>query len=119
MEPLRVTVGTAYNDGVFTLGFAGEEGVGALIFSRSDTIDEQDALLGMDTYSVSTADGATFYGGIESLRMTGMDLELQLTAEAADVLGVPRELLLRLQDGAEVEVAREGLRRIGVATASA
>jgi hypothetical protein len=118
MKPVSVTVGTAYEDGVFTLGLANEDGVGALLFSRSDTIDEQDALLGMDTYSVSTDDGATLYGGVESARVTGLDLELRFTSEAADVLGVPRELLLRFEDGSAVDVARRGLRRVGIAARS-
>lgn len=118
MEPVSVTVGTAYENRVFTLGLANEDGVGALVFSQSDPIDEQDALLGMDTYSVSTDDGATFYGGIESARVTGLDLELRFTSEAADALGVPRELVLRFEDGAAVDVARRGLRRVGIATRS-
>src|ERR1700724_1785095 len=71
MEPVRVTVGTAYQDGVFTVGFADDDGASALLFSRSDTIDEQDALLGIDTYSISTDDGATFYGGVASARVDG------------------------------------------------
>ena len=113
MKPVSVT-GTAYEDGVFTLGLADKDGVGTLLFSRSDTIDEQDALLGMDTYSVSTDEGATFYGGVESARVIGLGLELRFTSEAADVLGVPRELLLRFEDGAAVDVACQGLRRVGV-----
>lgn len=113
-----MTVGTAYEDGVFTVGFADQDG-GALLLSQSDTIDEQDSLRGEDTYSISTDDGATFYGGVESARAIGLDLELRFTSEAADVLGVPRELLLRFDDGAGVDVAREALRRVGIATRSA
>ena len=113
-----MTVATAYEDGVFTLGFANQDGFGVLLFSQSATIDEQDALLGMDTYCVSTDDGETFYGGIESASVTGLELELHLTSEAADVLGLPRELLLRFADGAAVDMTRRGLRRVGVATRS-
>jgi hypothetical protein len=116
MEPVSVTVGTAYEDGVFTLGLADDDGLGGLLFSQSDTTDEQDALLGMDTYSVSIDEGATFYGGVESATVTGLDMELRLTPEAAGVLGVPCKLLLRFENGVAIDKACRGLRRVGVAT---
>jgi immunity protein 10 of polymorphic toxin system len=119
MHLRRVTVATAYEDGVFTVGFADEDGVGALLFSRSDTIDEQDLLLGLDTYSISTEDGGTYYGGVKSAKLSGMDLELQLTTEAAAALGVSDDLRLRFEDRAEAEAARGGLRRVGVASIDA
>ncbi|HZA35788.1 MAG TPA: Imm10 family immunity protein [Vicinamibacterales bacterium] len=97
MHPLRVTVATAYEDGVFTVGFADEDGVGVLLISRSDMIDEQDSSLGMNTYSISTEDGGTFYGGVKSAKLSGTDLELQLTTEAA----------------------RGGLRRVGITSIDA
>jgi hypothetical protein len=40
-------------------------------------------------------------------------------SEAADVLQVPCDLLLRFSDAVAVEVAREGLRRVGITAASA
>jgi hypothetical protein len=70
-------VGVAYEDGVFTVGFEDEDGSGALLFSQSDTIDAQDSILGMDTYSISTQDGATVYGGVESATLSGTNMELQ------------------------------------------
>ena len=112
-------VGTAYEDGVFTVGFADEDDVGALLFSRSDTIDEQDSLLGVDAYSISTESGATVYGGIEAARLTDTQLELRLTVQAAGVLGVSNELVLRFKDAAGAETARVGLRRVGIAASSA
>jgi hypothetical protein len=115
MELVHVTVGTAYEDGVFTVGFADKDSLGALLFSLSDTTDEQHALLGMDSYCVSTAEGAAFYGGVESVKVEGRELGLRLTPEAADVLSQPRELLLRFEDVAAANLACEGLRRVGVA----
>ena len=107
---------TAIEDGVFTVGLAEQDGVGVLLFSRSDVTDEQDSLLGMDTYSLSTESGATFYGGVESAKLAETDLELQLSAEAAGALGLSAELLLRFAGHAEAEAARAGLRRVGIAT---
>jgi hypothetical protein len=101
VELARVTVRTTYEDGVFTVGFADEDGVGQLLFSRSETIDEQDSVLGMDSYSISTPAGATFYGGVKSAKLARTNLELQLTTEAAAALGLSRDLLLRLDDRAE------------------
>ena len=119
MEPVYVTVGTDYEeDGVFIVGFADEDSLGALVFSQSDTVDEQASLLGMDSYSVSTDSGATFYGGVESARVDGTELTLRFTPEAAETLGLPRELLFRFEDQAAVKVAGDGLRRVGVAAIS-
>lgn len=118
MESVYVTVGTDYEYGVFTVGFADEDSLGALLFSQSDTIDEQDSFLGFDTYCVSTDTGATFYGGVESARVDGTELALRFTPGAAEKLGVPRDLVLRFEDEAGVTVARDGLRRVGVATVS-
>ena len=103
VDPVRVTVGVAYEDGVLTVGFAEEVGSGALLFSRSDRIDKQDSILGMDTYAISTQDGATVYGGVESATLNGTSLELQLTAETAAVLGLSESLVLRFEDPAQAE----------------
>ena len=112
----RVTVATAHEDGVFTIGFRAEDG-GALVVSRADAINGQDSLLGMDTYALSTQDGATVYGGVESAKLTETSLELRLRAEAAAALGLSRNLLLRFADESSAEDARAGLRRVGIATA--
>jgi hypothetical protein len=55
-----------------------------------------------------------FYGGVESARVIGLGLELRFTSKAADVLGVPASFWLRFEDGAAVEMACQGLRRVGV-----
>jgi hypothetical protein len=115
VDRARTTVGTSYDDGVFILGFQGEDGAPLLVVSRSDTSDEQDAFLGIDTYCISTQDGATFYGGVESVKLDGTSLELRFVAEAAAALGIARDLLLILADRADADAARAGLRRLGVA----
>jgi hypothetical protein len=56
--------------------------------------------------------------GVESARLTGIVLELRLTAEAADALGVAGEILLQFEDEAAAKVARNGLRRAGIAATS-
>jgi len=114
-----VTVGTSYEDRVFTLGLRDEEGAWALLFSLSDMSDDQDAFLGMDTYCISTQDGATFYGGVESATLDGGNLELRFAAEAAAALGTSRDLLVRLSDRADAEAVRAGFRRVGILTTDA
>lgn len=113
MEPVGVTVGTSYEAGVFTLGFSDQDSLGVLLFQKSDTIDEQGSLLGLDTYSISTDAGATIYGGVESASLSGTDIELHLTTEAVAMLGVPGKLLLRVEDEDAADVALNGLRRMG------
>jgi hypothetical protein len=113
----KVTVETSYEDGIFTVGFAAGDGAGALLFSRSDAVDTQDALLGMDAYCVSTERGATFYGGVESAWLSGTGLELRLRAEAAEALGLPTELVLRLRDDEAVEAAVDALGHVGIIAA--
>lgn len=108
-----MTVGTSYEAGVFTLGFSDQDSLGVLLFQKSDTIDEQGSLLGLDTYSISTDAGATIYGGVESASLSGTDIELHLTTEAVAMLGVPGKLLLRVEDEDAADVALNGLRRMG------
>ena len=110
-----MTVATAHEDGVFTIGFRSQDGR-SLVVSRPDAIDDQDSLLGMDTYALSTQDGATFYGGVESAKLEETSLELRLRREAAAALGLSTNLLLRLADESAADKARAGLRRVGIAT---
>jgi hypothetical protein len=116
VEAVEVAVGTAYDDGVFTLGFETDDG-GALLLSLSDQVDEQDSLLGI-SYAISTADGATVYGGVESANLSGVDLSLHLSERASEALGLPCDLVLRLRDASEADAAREGFRRVGVSVGS-
>jgi hypothetical protein len=69
----------------------------SLIVQRSGHFDEQDAATGMDTYSVSNEMGATTYGGVLDHQLHEDSLSLRLDPRAADVLGLPSELRLRLQ----------------------
>jgi hypothetical protein len=117
VEAVEVAVGTAYDDGVFTLGFETDDGA-ALLLSLSDQVDEQDSLLGIDSYAISTADGATVYGGVESANLSGVDLSLHLSERASEALGLPRDPVLRLRDASEADAAREGFRRVGVSVGS-
>jgi hypothetical protein len=86
------------------LDFEDQDAGGALLFSQSDRIDEQDSILGMDAYSISTQDGATVYGGVEHRRPrspsprradSGMTPELAL--QPIRVAGPPSQLGWRLR----------------------
>jgi hypothetical protein len=50
-------------DGTFALAFRGSDNE-VLVFQLADRIAQQDALLGLDSYSISTAAGHTVYGGV-------------------------------------------------------
>jgi hypothetical protein len=72
-----VTVGTADDDGVFTIQFASQGGLRSR--SRDRTIDYQHSLpSGLDTHALSNEDGATVYGGVESAKLGGTSLELRV-----------------------------------------
>ncbi|MDP8921868.1 MAG: Imm10 family immunity protein [Chloroflexota bacterium] len=75
--------------------------------------DEQDVGLGMDTYCLVLPSGATFYGGVRACIREGSSLGLYLTDAAAEALGVPPLLRLRLliDEERQAEVAA-GLRRV-------
>jgi hypothetical protein len=119
VEAVLVSVTPSEEAGVVVLGFVHEDGVSRelLIFQLSGTLDQQDGLLGMDTYSISGEGGATYYGGVLSATFAGTVLQLQLTHEAAQALGCTDELALQLQDEAAVQMVRDGLRRLGISAA--
>jgi hypothetical protein len=99
----------------FMLAFALEQNDDqALVFSLGASFDQQDAMLGMDTYSITTGSGATTYGGLVSARLDGSLLMLQFKDEPAATLGLPLELALRLPDSASVAKVRDGLGRLGI-----
>ena len=59
--------------------------------------DDQERSLGLDTYCLMNADGATHYGGIREAALTDTVLNLTFTEEARQELGLPAEhLRLRL-----------------------
>ena len=84
-----------------------------LMLQKGLEFDEQDRALEMDTYSISTASGATFYGGIASCILQDDLLTLTLTPEAADTLGATQTCEFQLEiDPDSVARLREGLRQI-------
>jgi Immunity protein 10 len=118
VETTPVSVTTMEEDGVFIVGFSAADNPGlTLVFQLSDRVDGQDALLEMDTYSISNAAAATVYGGVVSAGFEGTILKLRLTRDAAQVVGTSVELSVRLADASAVEVARSGLRRVGISAA--
>ncbi len=67
-----------------------------LLFQRALTFTPQDRELGMDTYAVSDRWGATSYGCVERYRITQHVLELDLTADGAQDLGLPQRVEIQL-----------------------
>jgi hypothetical protein len=114
MNELRVEeVYAATEDGVFVVAFRGGGDDEAVIFSRDDRLSSQDAMLGMDTYSISMA-GATVYGGVTSATVFDYVLVFGLSDDAGASLGLLGDVRLRLRDETTVETAVTGLRRLGI-----
>ncbi len=86
----------------------------SLLFSTTLTpFDEQDRLLGQDTYCISTEWGATVYGGVMSCILQDNVLVLTLDPEAADILELSKECFLNLHTEQDAILQlRQGLRRI-------
>jgi hypothetical protein len=99
-------------DEVFIVAFETGDNEG-LILQVSNRIDEQDSILGMDTYSLS-AGNAAVYGGVTDATLDQSVLVLSLSRDAAEALGLPEEIRLRLLDEAAVGTAIGGLRRLGI-----
>jgi hypothetical protein len=114
MEAMDVRSVYAGDDGgeVFMVAFEAAPHEG-LILQLSHGIDEQDSMLGMDSYSLTVGD-ATAYGGVVDAALDQSVLGLSLTQAAAEALGLPSEIRLRLPDEAAVDAAVGGLRRIGI-----
>ncbi len=102
----------------FVVGLAErQDGSGrGLIFQSPlsfDEIDEQDRALGMDTYCISTDEGASHYGGLTDCVLQDNALILRFEAEAAEMLGIAKECNLNLLVNQEdILQLREGLQRI-------
>lgn len=75
--------------------------------------DEQDVRLGMDTYCITVDAGPTCYGGIERCTFHGSIVSFELTPQAADALGIAKEIAFDITDAVcdrgEIEA---GLRRV-------
>jgi len=97
------------------LGLSDTQGGGGntLVLEKGLSYDEQDAALGQDTYSISTASGATVYSGITRCVIKDRVLTLDFSAEAADSLGITHTCQFPLElDLGSIERLREGLRRL-------
>ena len=80
---------------------------------RALSFDEQDRTLGMDTYCVCVASGATHYGGVRSWDLSGNRLAFEFSVPAAAALGIEANLSVELPDSSEaIATVREGLLRI-------
>lgn len=89
---------------VLEAGFAGNgDGTGfAFIVMRSaDEPDEDDVRMGWDSYCLTTAEGLTFYGGLESVALDDRRLLLRLSTEAADTLELDQDVEVELQVDAD------------------
>jgi len=74
-------------------------------FQRSsfEEPDEQDVENGMDSYNISTERGATVYGGLQTVRLIGLQLSLDFVPEDAQALGIVAPVEVDL-GGAEVNI---------------
>ncbi|MDB5058727.1 MAG: hypothetical protein JWO59_2199 [Chloroflexi bacterium] len=85
----------------------------ALIFATGLTFDEQDRSLGQDTYSISTASGATAYDGVIRCVLDDNVLTLDLDPKTASTLGVSQTCQFPLEIGpSSIARLKEGLRQV-------
>ena len=93
-----------------------DDGTGrALTFQAGhEAPDEQDILLGLDTYCVVTQDHGTAYGCVRELSIDGDRMQVVISADALDDLGL-HDASIRVQLAVEaqaVEILRDYLGRI-------
>jgi hypothetical protein len=89
-----------------------EDGSGACLeIQRALSFDEQDRVLGQDTYCLRTETGATYYGGVRSWSITPNVLQIRLDADAADALGVREGISVAIKPD-HVLMLQEGLTRV-------
>jgi hypothetical protein len=65
-------------DGIFTLGLRGSSEAESLVFQLAKRFDEQDTLLELDCYSISTGAGGSVYGGVTGVRVGDLLLTVTL-----------------------------------------
>lgn len=81
------------------------------------TIAAPDPAFPAEEYCLTTAEGATTYGGVRSLVLADGELHLTLTRRAASELNLPRRSVITLEvDLADREAFRDGLARVLTAT---
>jgi hypothetical protein len=91
----------------------GSDGSGRRVEAQLSTdITDQDRQAGMDTYALVNEAGATHYGGIVGWAVDGDEVRIDLSPEAAAVLGVQEGYLIQLLDPEAPAVVRDGLHRI-------
>lgn len=84
-----------------------------LELQRALEVDPQDVERGEDTYCLVTEECAVYYGGVIAWSLVDKELKLELTPEAASVLGVDGGFSIALEaDAATIERLREGLRTV-------
>ena len=101
-------------DGTFILAFRGFDDDEALLFQLAPRFDAQDALLGLDSYSISTGTGHTVYGGLVDVRFSGAVVTLAFRDDTATELGLDVEVSLALPHPDDVDHATAAFRRLGV-----
>jgi immunity protein 10 of polymorphic toxin system len=100
---------------VFVVVLAEEpSGGGArLELQRALSFDEQDEELGLNTYCLSTEQGATHYGGVVSWTLTSNSLEVVLNGSAGECLGAGKGFFVELEADPEALAAlKQGLERV-------
>jgi Immunity protein 10 len=85
---------------------------GLLEVQRAFEFDQQDRDLGQDTYCLVVDTGPVHYGGVE--RWTAIDggVRMQLSAPAAEALGLERDLEIRLPDPEHHALVVDALARL-------
>lgn len=87
-----------------------DEGRALFIMSDLEEPGDEEIRTGMDTYCLVNQDDVTFYGGVERVALDDLHLEIDLTAAAAEALGLPQHLALGLAvDDEVIEELRGGL----------
>ncbi|MDI3422700.1 Imm10 family immunity protein [Streptomyces luteolus] len=84
------------------VGFAGvdESGVPRSFSIQRSTYepDEQEIQSGMDSYNVSTGRGFTVYGCLRSVRLSGLVLTMEFSAEDAEILEISTPVEVHLSE---------------------
>jgi hypothetical protein len=83
----------------------------SLEIQRAFAYDEQDRVVGIDSYCLVRAGGPVHYGGVDRWHLAPGRLQLSLTASCAQVLGLRQELSIELTEAAAT-LAREHLPRL-------
>jgi hypothetical protein len=75
--------------------------------------DEQEVQSGMDSYNVSNEQGFTVYGCLRRVRLNSAMLDLEFTAEDAEILGISAVVEVDLRDsGVDIKNLSMKLREI-------